>query len=161
MRLFSALVPPHDVLDELDTALEPRADGVRWIPRSAWHITLAFYGDDDLDRRDAALTSAVAGASSVDVGLAGAGTFRGVLWAGVDGDLTTLAAACGASGRFRPHLTVARWKPAPAPRTATEGVRRLRAWRSRLWRADEVVLMSSALSRRGAVYTARRRYRLR
>lgn len=161
MRLFSALIPPEHVLDALDAALGPRSDGVRWIPRSEWHITLGFYGDDDLDRRDAALAAAVPEASTVDIRLAGAGTFRGVLWVGVDGDVAELAAACGASGRFTAHLSVARWKPGPMPRPAADTVRRLQGWRSGRWRPEAVVLMSSALSHRGAVYTVQRRYRLR
>src|ERR1700743_2167733 len=51
MRLFSALVPPAPVLDDLaarlaapTTALPPE---LRRTPRERWHITLGFFGDDD------------------------------------------------------------------------------------------------------------------
>ncbi len=48
MRLFVAVVPPDEVLDDLEEHLEPRRDAgvdVRWTDRHQWHVTLAFLGD--------------------------------------------------------------------------------------------------------------------
>ena len=48
MRLFVALVPPVEAIDDLDRAVAPvRAarPELRWIPTERWHLTLAFYGE--------------------------------------------------------------------------------------------------------------------
>ena len=47
MRLFAALLPPPDVLEELDRLLEPYRSAwpdLRWVDRDLMHITLAFVG---------------------------------------------------------------------------------------------------------------------
>jgi len=86
-----------------------------------WHLTLAFLGD-----RDEAPVDALARVSWLpfDLHLAGSGSFPGVEWAGVDGDLTALhdlatqvAAACRVQlGTYRPHLTYGRRGRALLPR---------------------------------------------
>lgn len=165
LRLFSAIVPPDEVSGALEHRLATvRPDpSVRWLPRAQWHITLAFYGVDDLRARDVSLTAELAHASAADVALSGAGMFRGVLWVGVDGDLDALATAAGRRDRraFHAHLTIARWRHATPPASARSAAARLRGWRSEPWRAGQVVLMSSELSHEGARYTVRRRYDLR
>src|SRR5215213_8941768 len=50
MRLFAALVPPADVLDELEAFTAPfRAEwpDLRWCERDLFHVTLAFFGEVD------------------------------------------------------------------------------------------------------------------
>src|SRR5918994_984185 len=45
MRVFVAVEPPADVVDDLDAFLDARrdaGDGLRWTPPSQWHLTLAF-----------------------------------------------------------------------------------------------------------------------
>ena len=45
MRVFVAVDPPAEVVDDLDGFLEARrdaGDGLRWTPPSQWHLTLAF-----------------------------------------------------------------------------------------------------------------------
>ena len=45
MRLFVALFPPEDVLEELAEFLAPRQEvdsDLRWTTRDQWHVTLAF-----------------------------------------------------------------------------------------------------------------------
>lgn len=106
MRLFSAIVPPSDVLEHLSGALagfgaaqrvrtDPaRRHPVRWVEPRFQHITLAFYGDvgegvaaDLVDD----LRSAVERRRAFTVFLAGAGVFNGrVLWTGVGGDVSAL-----------------------------------------------------------------------
>ncbi len=48
MRLFAAVVPPDEVLDELERAIAPhvgQVPGLRWPDRATWHITVAFFGE--------------------------------------------------------------------------------------------------------------------
>lgn len=134
-RLFSALYPPRDVLDHLADRLagiaEAAAD-LRRSPPERWHITLGFYGEDDLDTRRDWLRPRCSGLTAPRLRLAGAGTFAGVLWAGVRPDtpadaaaLTELAVAAGADPQtYVPHLSLARWQnrhePKPTGRTPVD-----------------------------------------
>ncbi|MBL0886792.1 RNA 2',3'-cyclic phosphodiesterase [Myceligenerans indicum] len=127
MRLFTAVLPPEDVLDHLDLAVHgvtSTGASPRWVPRENRHITLSFYADvpegavEDLS----AELAVVAGKHGpFDLRLRGAGSFGSrVLWIGVDhevGRLRDLAGDClVASPRevpedvkpHRPHLTIAR-----------------------------------------------------
>ena len=62
--LFSALLPPDDVVEAVAEALgalgEP-GDGLRWEPPERWHVTLAYYGQDDVEARAAWLADRLAG----------------------------------------------------------------------------------------------------
>ena len=45
LRLFAAVLPPPDVINELDDLLEPRRDvdpTLRWTRPDGWHLTTAF-----------------------------------------------------------------------------------------------------------------------
>ena len=136
MRMFVALVPPDDVLEDLDEFLAVRRDAgdFRWTDVSQLHVTLAFLGSvpdralDDLVER---LGRAARRRTAVTTRVAGGGAFphsnrARVLWAGLDldeggrtevGRMSTGArAAASRAGiavdgqRFRPHLTVARMR---------------------------------------------------
>jgi 2'-5' RNA ligase len=48
-RLFLAVWPPDDVLDQLSEVPQPRDQGVRWVRREQRHITLRFFGPADPD----------------------------------------------------------------------------------------------------------------
>lgn len=163
MRLFAAIVPPGDALDELaaavDRARPPSQDFVRWTDRGMWHLTLAFYGDDDLDRRASWLAERVPGHAPLRLAVSGAGAFTGVLWAGIAGDLGELGSLAGAVGGaedrpYHAHLTLARWKQRRRPQVTREVQQALAGFRGQAWPAAEVVLMSSVLSHRGPTYTA-------
>ena len=165
MRLFSAIVPPPNVLDHLEQALDavipPRA-GQRnpRMPRNTWHVTLAFYGDlpdaladgiaDDL--ADIARTYA-----PFELALSGSGTFGGTMgWIGVGGATTTLKRlmtdAAGVLGgeseeestgqRQHPHLTISRKvrlaKLEPA-------LKALAVYRGPTWTVDALDLIESDL----------------
>lgn len=94
MRLFVAVVPPEDALDDLDAFLQPRrlaGPRLRWSAPEQWHVTLAFCPDvaehvvDDLVDR---LEAAAARRAPMLLALAGGGAFphaaaAKVLWAGV------------------------------------------------------------------------------
>ncbi len=168
MRLFAAIVPPPEVLDALDAELARLGvrspdSPLRWSGRPLWHLTLAFYGEADLGERTRFVAEQVRGHPALRLGLAGAGTFSGVLWTGVEGDveaLGELAVALRGSRDekpFHPHLTLARWKRRSAQRPARRVAEALADFRGPRWRADEVVLMSSVRDHHGPTYTVQHR----
>jgi RNA 2',3'-cyclic 3'-phosphodiesterase len=152
-RLFSAIAPPAAALAELAGPVRAAAaaapGGLRWSPAERWHVTLGFYGDDDDESGRAGwLRARVTGLPAPRLRLAGAGTFDGVLWAGVRtahaARLAELAEAAGASiaaggnGReFTPHLTLARWP------------------RGRLGRGERAALVNSLADLAGTEFTPR------
>jgi RNA 2',3'-cyclic 3'-phosphodiesterase len=173
VRLFVAAYPPPAALDHLATRLDSLALGraaaaginVRLAARSLWHITLAFIGELDLARVDAA-RSAVQAATAVTAPLtglriAGGGRFgRGrftVVWAGLATD-PALAMLAGTLRRqlgrarvpyartpLRAHLTLARpGQRLPADQLAAD-LAALRAYQGPLWSLQKVHLVRSAL----------------
>lgn len=136
MRLFVSVEPSPEaraalagVLGQIDIA------PARSVSPERWHVTLAFLGEIDAGRvpaLSAALAGVAAGAQPMQLRLSGAGVFPSsarpaVLWIGLGGDvdqLTRLADAVGGSLRsagvelerrpFAAHLTVARYRNAPA-----------------------------------------------
>ncbi len=168
MRMFVAVLPPQDVLDELAEFLGPRqeAGDLRWTRPEGWHLTLAFMANvperslDDLLER---LTRAGRRRSPFTVRLAGAGAFPNparakVLYAGVEGspddleELRRLATGARAAANkagapsdgavFRPHLTLARVR---RPMEATRWLRALSPHCSRDFTVTEMVLVESHL----------------
>lgn len=171
MRLFAAIVPPDEVLDALAAELErigqPRERGLRWMSRPQWHLTLAFYGEDDLRSRTEWLAPRLSGCAPVRLHVSGSGTFPGVLWAGVGGALAglqILASAAGADDRgrpYHPHLTVARWRTPRRPAAVRLALQELAEHRGPAWLAPSVVLMRSEASPDGSrVYTVEHRFAL-
>ncbi|GAB3078605.1 MULTISPECIES: RNA 2',3'-cyclic phosphodiesterase [unclassified Phycicoccus] len=167
MRIFAAVVPPEDALEDLADFLDPRRDTdreLRWTDPSLWHITLAFMADvpeGRLDEVALAVAEAAAHREPFASRLHSGGAFphaadARVLWIGVDGDdeargsLAALArnvrsscAHVGATpegGGFQPHLTVAR---ARHSFEATRWLRVLDAYSGPRWNADEVTLFAS------------------
>ncbi|AKT52310.1 RNA 2',3'-cyclic phosphodiesterase [Arsenicicoccus sp. oral taxon 190] len=165
-RMFLAIVPPEEVLAELETFLEPRVDAdpdLRWSRPEQWHLTLAFLpsvSPSSVDRIDERLDEIATQQEPFDLTLRGAGAFPGtadarVLWLGVDDPLDGLAplarrcrsAANGAGtqvegGAFRPHLTVARLA---LPRDVRRWLEVLETFTSLTWTVTDVVLVESHL----------------
>jgi len=166
VRLFVAVVPPAEVLDELEAMVAPLRPGwpaLRWTGMPAWHLTLAFLGEVG-DGPAAALGPRLERAAgrhpSLPLSLAGGGAFPGpararVLWTGLRGDHRALQAlarsvAAGArragapppdeGRRFRPHVTLARCRE-PADLTALVG--ELSAYAGAPWTAAEIHLIRS------------------
>jgi 2'-5' RNA ligase len=166
--MFVAVVPPDDVLDDLDEFLEARrgAGDFRWVQREQMHVTLAFLADvperrlDDLEER---LGRAAGRRTPFGATLTGGGAFPHVgraraLWAGLQLDepghvelarlATGVRAAAGRAGvavdgaRFRAHLTVARMRH---PQEATSWVRLLDGYRGPSWTVDSIELVTSYL----------------
>ncbi|SFB91741.1 2'-5' RNA ligase [Nocardioides terrae] len=168
MRLFVALIPPQEALEDLDDFLDVRREAgpFRWTQSDQVHVTLAFLADaperslDDLVER---LGRAAGRRTRFETAIAGGGAFPDaararVLWAGLSlGDdgrteldrmATGARAAAARSGievggqRFRPHLTVARLG---RPQEATRWVRLLDAYRGPSWTASSISLVQSHL----------------
>ncbi|HET6705097.1 RNA 2',3'-cyclic phosphodiesterase [Amycolatopsis sp.] len=160
--LFSALRPPDDVVQAITEALG-ETDGLRWEPPERWHVTLAYYGQDDVGTRAAWLGARLAGRPAVDVRLEKAATVPGVLWLTVAGpELTPLARAAGADAEPRPyraHLTLARF-PREEPGRAARWTEKLAGFTSRRWRATEVALMTSEREPGGPRYRVARAFEL-
>jgi RNA 2',3'-cyclic 3'-phosphodiesterase len=168
MRMFVALVPPEEVLEDLAEFLAPRQEaepGFRWTVPDQWHLTLAFMAevaDRHLDDLVARLERAAARRTAFPLALTGGGAFPGphrakVLFAGVDPgphaeELRRLATGARAAatkagaavdgGRFHPHVTLAR---IGRPVEATRWLRVLDAYRGPAWQAEEISLISSHL----------------
>lgn len=164
-RMFVAVVPPDDVVADLEEFLDPRreAGDFRWTSPDSWHVTLAFLASvpdarvDDLQER---LDRAARRRTPLTLRVGGGGAFPDVaharlLHAGVHGEadeLTRLAtgvrAAAGRAGappdgsRFRPHVTLARTR---RPQDVVRWARLLDTWSSRPFRVEEIELVESFL----------------
>jgi 2'-5' RNA ligase len=176
-RAFLAVVPPAPVLDAIEEHLAPRRgrapQGVRWVPREQWHLTVRFLGRvGDLQRLVAGLDD-LAPVPGPALRIGGVGAFpdpgrAAVLWAGVDEgarpleDLArrveALVTAAGQPPDARPfhgHLTLARLA---RPRSASAF---LEAWGGGApgarWAVRELVLFESDTRPDGARHTERAR----
>lgn len=178
MRLFVAVTPPQDAIDELRSAtaaLRAGADGLRWSPPEQWHLTLAFLGEvDDRARLDlvARLGRVAARHEPCTLSLAGAGRFgQRVLWTRVHGDvdrLRRLAASVRAAARrariavedrpYRPHLTLARARDGADLRPVVDA---LAGFVGREWTACELHLVHSRLGAGPARHERHETWRLR
>ena len=169
MRLFVALRPPPVAVRHAAAAVDvvrAAQAGPRWVPAERWHLTLAFYGEvaeRDLDRTARRVGRAVAGSASMDLALAGAGSFgRRALWLGVTGgaeegdgaaadSVARLRALARALSRephpraYRPHLTIARLRADTDPAAAGAAVAALAGYAGPSWTATEVHLVHSRL----------------
>jgi 2'-5' RNA ligase len=168
MRMFVALVPPEEALEDLDDFLAVRRDAgaFRWTDVSQLHVTLAFLESvpdralDDLVER---LGRAAQRRTAVTTRVTGGGAFphsnrARVLWAGLhlsDIDRTEVArmatgarAAASRAGiavdgqRFRPHLTVARMR---RPEEVGRWVTLLDSYRGPEWNTRTWSLIASHL----------------
>ncbi len=175
MRMFVAVVPPQDVLDDLEEFLDPRrgAGDLRWTSPDSWHVTLAFLAQvpetrlEDLQER---LDRAARRRTPFTLRLGGGGAFPDVaraklLFAGVHGEdrdelsgdaareeLRRLAVgARAAAGRAGAPPDGARFRPhltlarTRRPQDVVRWARLLDTWTSRPFRVEEVVLVESFL----------------
>ena len=166
--MFAAVVPPDDVVEELEEFLAPRREAApfRWTVPEQWHVTLAFMErvperslDDLLER----LTRAGRRRTPFTLSIGGGGAFPDVtraklLYAGVGAApdaleelrrLSTGARAAAAKAgapvdgaTFRPHLTLARTK---RPVEATRWLRVLATHLSHPFLVEEFQLARSHL----------------
>ncbi|MFD9130168.1 RNA 2',3'-cyclic phosphodiesterase [Kitasatospora sp. NPDC059571] len=144
MRLFVAVNPPSEAIQELVDAAAPLrelpgAERLRWTEVAGWHLTLAFLGEvpvTELPALEALLARVAEEHGAHRLRIAGGGTFGDrALWAGVDGEvwaLRRLAEAVRESAAeigvetdphgFHPHLTLARSGSARGRRRAEQRV---------------------------------------
>ncbi|WP_203979095.1 RNA 2',3'-cyclic phosphodiesterase [Planotetraspora silvatica] len=165
-RLFLALLPPSDALEEVAAAIAPaRAEwpGLRWIDPALWHVTLAFLGevpDRVLPDLHVRLARAASRHPAATLSFAGSGAFPSpahgrVFWAGLGdgpslkGLADSLAAGARRAGamekdrmRFHPHLTLARSRDGA---DLWPLVRATSTFSGRPWEAKAVHLMRSHL----------------
>jgi 2'-5' RNA ligase len=176
MRMFVAVQPPQEVLEDLAEFVEPRRERdspLRWSSDEQWHLTLAFLPAvterhyDELVER---LSETAGRREPFELRLQGAGCFPNpavakVLWSGVAGDtgrLERLAASSRSAAvraglevdgsKFRPHLTLAR---AGRPLEMTRWLRVFDLYTGRSWQVSEIALIQSQLGQ------GRPRYQLR
>jgi 2'-5' RNA ligase len=122
MRLFVAVRPPTEVLDELASLARPDNTPTRWTPREHWHVTLRFLGNiDDPAPVASALVDSLQGVAPLDVTIGPRAGVLGhqIVYLPVSG-LTDLATAVVTATRrfgeppptrrFRGHLTLGRTK---------------------------------------------------
>lgn len=186
LRLFVAVGLPDDALDAVAAAIGSVRDRIpqaRWVPRTAWHVTLAFLGPTPGDLLGAVTSAlsmtagdtAAARANGMQARLAGLGAFPSaararVIWVGLDdpgGRLATLAGALGhalaaigmpqESRPWRPHLTVARLR---VPEAVGPALAAAAPIDTAAFRVSEIVLFQSHLRPHGASYEALARFPL-
>ncbi|WP_285582138.1 RNA 2',3'-cyclic phosphodiesterase [Herbidospora sp. NBRC 101105] len=165
-RMFVALVPPPDVLEEVTRAVAPLRHAwpdLTWIEPANWHITLAFLGEVPEGARpdlNARLARAARHHEPLPLALGAAGTFTGrggvsVLWLAVrePGRLARLAGSVAAGARragvgqpdgrpYRAHFTLVRSRKGVelGPLAAA-----LSTFESAFWTADHAQLFVSHL----------------
>jgi 2'-5' RNA ligase len=173
MRMFVAVEPPLDVLEDLAEYVEPRRERespLRWSSPEQWHLTLAFLpavADRDLDELIERLAETAGRREKFELRLHGAGSFPNpaqgkVLWTGVAGNTgqlerlsaSTRSAAVRAGvevdgSKFRPHLTLAR---ANRPVELTRWLRVFDLYAGPSWQVDEIALIQSRPGGGGSRY---------
>lgn len=184
MRLFVAIEIPEDIRDEL-VAVEGKLAGIyraRWVNRDNIHLTLKFLGEVEEKRLGdtAKIVSEISKDNpGFDLNLENIGGFPNlkrprVLWIGVErGKENAVLLMEQLEKRFvrlgikpekrakNPHITLGRVKglmQRPDDR-GREDINNL-TYKSRVFRADAVSLIKSALTPRGAIYTVLERYAL-
>lgn len=184
-RVFLALELPDAVKDVLRRRIARLARAipeVRWVDPASLHLTLAFLGELDDARLDAATQAAMAVASvhaPFTLRLARLGTFGvarspRVVWVGLAGEQARLIALRAAltdelavrgfpreERPFAPHLTLARIKTPLSESALTALARAIGEPASNVeWRSDAISVMKSELLRPAARYTALSRWPL-
>lgn len=162
MRLFVALTPPVEAVEELRSAMAELAglgSGLRWTRPEQWHVTLVFLGevgDDTASALTRRLSRVASRHSPLSLAFGGGGRFgHRVLWTAVQGDrdgLRRLADSAAAAARrsrlqvecrrYRPHLTLAR---AGSGTDLRPLVTRLAPWQGSAWVAQALHLVRSRL----------------
>lgn len=176
-RLFIAIPVPAEVTQRLGRFMPSGEEGWRKVRPESLHLTLVFLGNVDersVEWVGRAMRRAAAQVAPLELSAEGIGAFptkakARVVWAGVEGELTTLhdlhdrlASELRAEGfqlderTYRPHVTLARSR---TPRHLPAHLATDTAFGK--WQAEEAVLFESELSSFGARYLVRDRAPLR
>jgi RNA 2',3'-cyclic 3'-phosphodiesterase len=153
-RLFIAVWPPEEVVDDLTNLHRKDQRGVRFVPADNWHITLRFLGEADPRDVAAALDTIEFPTATARLGPAVDVLAERALVVPVDGLDAIASLVAGATARigdpprkrFVGHLTVARLKPsANMPRTLGQLF-------AAEFPVEEIALVQSRLDPDGARY---------
>ncbi len=176
MRLFVALPLPETLREHL-AALQHGLPSARWVATENLHLTLRFIGEvDGRQARDIDAALAQVRFARFPVTLCGVGPFGEgkklrALWVGVDPNpelerlYHKLEQALRSAGlppegrKFKPHVTLARFKGGPGRRLHGYLARNA-LFRGETFEAREFVLYSSFLSQSGAIHTPEAVYAL-
>jgi 2'-5' RNA ligase len=172
-RMFVAVMPPPEVVADLASYVEPRAERdspLRWSSQQNWHLTLAFMAavaERDLDELVEQLAEVAGRRQPFELRLQGAGSFPNpaqgkLLWTGVAGDTDQLEQLSASSrsaavragvavdgSTFRPHLTLAR---SNRPVELTRWLRVFDLYAGPSWQVAEIALVQSQLAAGGSRY---------
>lgn len=169
MRLFVALALPESLRERLGR-FDHGLPGARWVAPENLHLTLRFIGEADGGQaRDIDMALTQLRTESFAVTLSGLGHFGGhgklrSLWIGVSENAAlerlhdSLERALRHAGvrpegrKFKPHVTLARFSGNPGSRLQ-DYIARYALFRGAPFPAEEFILYSSFLSRKGALYT--------
>jgi 2'-5' RNA ligase len=155
-RLFVALWPPAEVLDQIAALPRQEHPGVRWTTRDQWHVTLRFLGSVDAEAVTEALRGlrhppvevaiggriAQLGRSALVVPVAGVDSLAAAV---LDATASVVPVPSHGEARFVGHLTVARLKGARVSGLVDALVHAS-------WPAHEVALVESILGSGPATY---------
>jgi len=176
MRLFVAIPLPEALTDRLGQ-MRGGLTNARWVDPDNMHLTLRFIGEvDGRVMRDIDAELGAISAPTFDMALAGLGTFGNgkkvnAIWVGVDApdELAQLqlkvekavqrAGLPGEGRKFRPHVTLARFKGAPGNKLGTF-LREHSLFRSAPFHVDRFQLISSLRTQKGPIYRAETEYPL-
>ena len=177
MRLFIAIEVPETVKKELAVAqakLKVTGVDASWTRAEGVHLTLKFLGEvpeGKISEIMNALTNAVGSHAGFRVNVAGTGAFPDqknarVVWAGMSGDVDTLAmlqvaveeamASLGFEREkrtFTPHLTIGRIRNIPSRDRWLKAFDGIKDLTLPAFEVHAVSLMKSELKPAGAVYT--------
>ena len=157
-RLFVALWPTSDVIEQLRQLDRPSIDGLRWTTEDQWHVTLQFLGEADQDAIADRLTSARWTTRPLEMKLGPEVTLLGreivclpAAAPGLDKLARQVSDVTGVrrTNKFKGHLTLARARN-KVPKAALEALKGTRFEAG--WTADKVALVRSALTPGGARY---------
>jgi len=157
-RLFVALWPTPEVIEQLRGVDRPDIVGLRWTTEDQWHVTLQFLGEGNEDAMADKLTSARWTTRPLDMRLGPEVTMLGreivclpAFAPGLDKLARQVSEITGLrrTNRFKGHLTLARARN-KAPKAALEALKGTPFEAG--WTADKVALVRSALSPGGARY---------
>lgn len=177
LRLFVAVKVPDELgkrLADMEGRLAATGANVKWVPEGNFHLTLKFLGNVDEARVEAvteALASAVAGAHTFDVALAGAGAFpnnrtASVIWAGINSGAEQMKSLARRvedalekigfereSRPFKAHLTLGRARSSRNADRMGEMLDTMKAEEVGSFRVSAITLVKSDLRPSGPVYT--------
>ncbi len=173
MRLFVAITLPEDLRARL-SGLQPGVPAARWVDPDNLHLTLRFIGEaDGIEAHDLDAALAQVRAARFEVTLAGVDRFgqgrkSRALWVGVepapglDRLRRRVEQAVQAAGfaperrKFKPHVTLARFKGTPGGdpgQRLHDHLTHYASFRAESFEVREFVLFSSFLAQAGAIYT--------